>query len=467
MGSVSPTFDEFNDLKIVDCLLETGNPYDCSSDITQTRLPFYIHAFAAKFLGAKVHHWISLFFSFFSFVLCYVFANRHFGKRLALIFCVLLVLSAPILASGRMLLTHSNSIFLHFSLWSVFSFYEYVKHKKAQYFFGAAIFWGLSLASSMLAILNPIFFLVYYLLEIKHLRFRWFYPLFPIIGLALFFASTIIYTNGELFDVFWEKVAEGPEYLHWNYFNLNRVDAPFWFSWLIFGIKINPLLALLFLAFPFFYRRIADKQQAKFLLSLYLFVGIYLILKSVVFKYDTPHHQVHYYPFVYLVLAFSLEKLYSLLNTKFKRGLMLVLAIGFILIQSIAIYRFFPNYLFYGAQYGEAFIGEFYGPAVMHGQDTKAVWAKIDEIIEGNPDVKLLYYDKGVLKSKGKNYVNFKQIRPENKVDYVLIDYVSALHLRFWNNQAFKDYAFENCESYYTYYFPTKKWAYQIRKCAN
>src|SRR5688572_29757688 len=69
MGELSFTWDEGGDLSTVDCLQRTGNPFACLEDISQTRLPFYIHAI----FGA--HLWVSFAFSAITLLCVYVYAR--------------------------------------------------------------------------------------------------------------------------------------------------------------------------------------------------------------------------------------------------------------------------------------------------------------------------------------------------------------------------------------------------------
>src|SRR5690348_1569063 len=105
MGELSPTWDEGGDLATVDCLRNTGNPFACTADISQTRLPFYVHAIAfVAFRTTQVHYWISFLFSAVTLLAVYAFARRSFGVLAATLFAALYTLSPAILASGRMVL---------------------------------------------------------------------------------------------------------------------------------------------------------------------------------------------------------------------------------------------------------------------------------------------------------------------------------------------------------------------------
>src|SRR5438094_6958548 len=80
LGAVTFTWDEASDLGTVACLQQTHDPFACLNDISQTRLPFYIHALAHS---ERSHHLISFFFSLFNLVAIYAFARREFGRLAA------------------------------------------------------------------------------------------------------------------------------------------------------------------------------------------------------------------------------------------------------------------------------------------------------------------------------------------------------------------------------------------------
>src|ERR1043165_2920868 len=65
LGTVTYTWDEGSDLGVVSCLQRTHDPFACLDDISQTRLPFYIHAIAHT---PRSQYLISAAFSLFNFV---------------------------------------------------------------------------------------------------------------------------------------------------------------------------------------------------------------------------------------------------------------------------------------------------------------------------------------------------------------------------------------------------------------
>src|ERR1043165_9950749 len=122
LGTVTYTWDEGSDLGVVSCLQRTHDPFACLDDISQTRLPFYIHAIAHT---PRSQYLISAAFSLFNFVVIYAFARRELGRLAATLTAALFATSPALLASGRMLLTHSNVIFTTFTLLSFLTLKEY------------------------------------------------------------------------------------------------------------------------------------------------------------------------------------------------------------------------------------------------------------------------------------------------------------------------------------------------------
>jgi hypothetical protein len=133
-------------------------------------------------------------------------------------------------------------------------------------------------------------------------------------------------------------------------------------------------------------------------------------------------------------------------------------------LQVYDVIRFFPNYLFYGSQYGDRFLGEFYGPAVMHGQDRGPVNACIDALIARDPSVKILVADNNALERSEPNFVPFTKRDPSVRYEYAFVDRLFATHLRFPERDAYNAYLAANYVDDYTYDFPTRVWMYRVMK---
>jgi hypothetical protein len=132
--------------------------------------------------------------------------------------------------------------------------------------------------------------------------------------------------------------------------------------------------------------------------------------------------------------------------------------------QIYDVIRFFPNYLFYGSQYGERFIGEFYGPAVMHAQDRGPLNAHIDALLARDPNVKILVADHNALERPEPNFVPFTKRDPAARYDYAFADRLFALHVHFPETDAFNRYVAANYADDYTYEFPVNVWMYKLMK---
>jgi hypothetical protein len=190
-------------------------------------------------------------------------------------------------------------------------------------------------------------------------------------------------------------------------------------------------------------------------------LAITLALKGFVFHYDAPHQQVQFYPFVYLGIAAVL------LGYEFRRRVSAPLVAAIIVCFAIQLYdviRFFPNYLFYGSQYGDRFIGEFYGPAVMHAQDRGPVNAYIDRILARDPSVKILVADHNALERPEPNFVPFTKRDPSFRYEYAFIDRLFATHVHFPERDAYNAYLAANYVEEYTYYFPPRVWMYRVMR---
>src|SRR5205823_2993500 len=81
IASISPTWDEGTDIAITQCLAKTHDPFACLDDISQTRLPYFIHAFVSS--SIKAQYVISFVASALTLLMLYAFARREFGLGVA------------------------------------------------------------------------------------------------------------------------------------------------------------------------------------------------------------------------------------------------------------------------------------------------------------------------------------------------------------------------------------------------
>jgi multisubunit Na+/H+ antiporter MnhC subunit len=482
MASISPTWDEGTDIEIIHCLAATHDPFACL-DISQTRLPFYIHA-AVLAVTPRVEwqYAISFTASALTLLLLYAFARREFGVAVATMTAALYVTSPQLLASGRMLLTHANMLFTLFTTVSFVAFYYGVARSQgrtvtpvlhretakprdpaATAFLISAIAFGLATSCSIVGVFNGLFIAVFYAMTIgRERRMLWRDLLFLPVAVATFFATSVIYLQPKLLVALIRACTLPKPYPFWNYLGLGSPHAPWYFSLVIFAIKIGPWwLALAAICWVISRRPAPRTTQRAFLAAIPISLVINFALKGLVFRYDAPHHQVQFYPLVYLAIAAVL------LGYEFRRRvsapLVAVIAVCFAL-QLYDVVRFFPNYLFYGSQYGDRFIGEFYGPAVMHAQDRGPVNAYIDRLLARDPNVKILVADNNSLERPEPNFVLFTTRDPSVRYEYAFVDRLFAVHFHLPERDAYNAYLAANYVDDYEYDFPPKVWMYRVMR---
>jgi 4-amino-4-deoxy-L-arabinose transferase-like glycosyltransferase len=483
MASISPTWDEGTDIEIIHCLAATHDPFACLGDISQTRLPFYIHAAVLAITPrVEAQYAISFVASALTLLLLYAFARREFGVAVATMTAALYVLSPQLLASGRMLLTHANMLFTLFTTVSFVAFYYVVARSRgyevtqvlhpetpkprdpaATPLLISAVAFGLATSCSILGVFNGLFIAVFYAMTIgRERRMLWRDLLFLPVAVATFFATSIIYLQPKLLVALIRACTLPSPYPFWNYLGLGSPHAPWYFSLVIFVIKIGPWwLALAAICWILSRRPAPRTTQRAFLAAIAISLAINFALKGLVFRYDAPHHQVQFYPLVCLAIAAVL------LGYEFRRRvsvpLVAVIAVCFA-IQLFDVVRFFPNYLFYGSQYGDRFIGEFYGPAVMHAQDRGPVNAYIDRLLARDPNVKILVADNNALERPEPNFVLFTKRDPRQRYEYAFVDRLFAVHFHLPERDAYNAYLAANYVEDYEYDFPPRVWMYRVMK---
>jgi 4-amino-4-deoxy-L-arabinose transferase-like glycosyltransferase len=249
IASISPTWDEGTDIGIIHCLTATHDPFACLDDISQTRLPFYIHAAVLAITPRiEAQYVVSFVASALTLLLLYTFARREFGAGVATMTAALYVTSPQLLASGRMLMTHANILFTLFTTVSFVCFYEFVRRVSAGSRISAAtpllisaIAFGLATSCSILGVFNGIFIAVFYAMTIARTRrMSWLDLLFLPIAVATFFATSVIYLQPNLLGALIRACTLPEPYPFWNYLGLGSPHAPWFFPLVIFIIKIGP-----------------------------------------------------------------------------------------------------------------------------------------------------------------------------------------------------------------------------------
>ncbi|HEX9458353.1 MAG TPA: glycosyltransferase family 39 protein [Thermoanaerobaculia bacterium] len=487
IGSISPTWDEGTDLGIIHCLATTHDPFACLDDISQTRLPHYVHAAVLAITPSiKAQYLVSFLASALTLILLYAFARREFGIAVATMTAALYVTSPQLLASGRMLLTHANILFTLFTTASFIAFYYAVSAgsrgravarvvdpetapprdpaaTSKGWLIISAIAFGLATSCSILGVFNGLFIAVFYAMTIvRERRASWLDLIYLPISVATFFATSVIYLKPELFRALIRACTLPSVYPFWNYLGLGSPHAPWYFSLVVFFIKIGPWwLAVAAVCWAISRRPAPRTPQRAFLAALVIALAINFALKGLVFHYDAPHHQVQFYPLVYLGIA-AISLGYEF-RRRVSAPLVAAIAVCFA-IQLYDVVRFFPNYLFYGSQYGERFIGEFYGPAVMHAQDRGPVNAYLDRLLARETNVKILVADHNALERPEPNFVPFTKRDPAAHYDYAFVDRLYAVHLRFPERDAFNAYLDANYTDDYRYDFPPHVWIYKVMR---
>ena len=481
IASISPTWDEGTDIAIIHCLAQAHDPFACLDDISQTRLPYYIHALVLTWTSSiHAQYAISFIASALTLLLLYWFARREFGCGVATMTAALYVTSPQLLASGRMLLTHANILFTLFTTASFVAMYRSAggsptgppparrqvkgaseplavqppgrRRYDTTWLVLSAVAFGLATSCSILGVFNGIVIAVFYVMT---RRYAWRDLLFLPIAIATFFATSVIYLKPSLLMALIRACTLGDVYPHWNYLGLGSPPAPWFFSLVIFTIKTGPWWLVLAAACYATSLHPPHLLQRTFLAAFAIGVVINFALKGLVFRYDAPHHQVQFYPLVCLFLAAAI------LEHRITKPLIAAIAICFAL-RAYDVIRFFPNYLFYGSQYGDGFIGEFYGPAVMHAQDRGPVNAYIDRLLARDPNVKILVADHNALERPETNFVPFTKRDPSVRYEYAFVDRLYAKHFRFPERDAYNAYLAANYIDDYTYYFPPRVWMYRV-----
>ena len=152
----------------------------------------------------------------------------------------------------------------------------------------------------------------------------------------------------------------------WNPMQLGLATAPWYFSIVICVVKFGPWWCyfLPFATAGYLRRRnLSSCEQVVLLNNVALF--LFLFLKSAIFKYDAPHHQVFLYPLAYLSVAAFMVRAFRNEGGLFGRAMYGVVIFGGLALDVCNVAAVAPAYWFSGAQYSRRLIGEFPGPAVM------------------------------------------------------------------------------------------------------
>ncbi len=392
-AAVSRTYDEKVDDAIVRCYLETRNPFSCTTEPSQTRLTHYIPAIARAALPGIdpliVDRLVSAVFVLGAVWLAYGLARRTYGDGPATVFMFLAATSSAVLASGRTSLTHSNAIFLFFTVAAIAAAEKHAATRRRTDFLASAVFFGLSVASNLLGVFTAAYFL---LLTVRQDKDGWsakrFLAFLGVAVAAFFIAAPFYLVPANLSAALVEALGVSGSYPQMDYFMTGAHQAPFWYSALLFLVRLSPWWALLFFAYPPLERNAGFSPAArKFGLHLWAFIVFWLIVKSAFLKYDAPHHQYHIQLLALVLSAAALVGAYRAAATKALRRTIIAAAAAGFAAQGLLVWIFYPNMLFFGAQYGPRFIGEFIGPAAVQCQGMTEVADRARELLSEGAEV--------------------------------------------------------------------------------
>jgi hypothetical protein len=257
---------------------------------------------------------------------------------------------------------------------------------------------------------------------------------------------------------------------YFNYWQTSSYQSPAYFALLILAIKISPWLLLLFLyslRYLTWQLAINDfKKQDYFLLSIFIFICSYLLIKPAFFGYEAPHHQLSFYYFIYLLIAYTIYRLWLGRKKIIGKTILALILITFLALQIYWLIIFFPNLLFYGAQYSYRAIGEIYGPAVVLCQDFEPTKIKIEKLTNAGHNVLALNSLCLVRSDLPQKPILINQAINKTPYEYFYTDTLVLNHYQLPTQlESDSDYLKNNCQKYYSYSFPTDKEVYFIYYC--
>jgi hypothetical protein len=470
--AVSYTGDEEIDLDITHCLMQTKNPFVCDRNPSQSRLAYYVHAVIATAAGdihTPWHYYFSAAVGAGILLIVYRFSRMEFGSFVANSAVLLMATSIPFLAGSRLLLSHSNIVLTLFQTLSFMQLYYYVKTPARKYLVKTATYWGFSVSSSLLALFNlPLYVAIFAVVHRKQRGYRFMQlikviTLFSLLSAMCFFITSPFYLIPDNVFKTYEDIKFGTGYWYWNYLSQHLLKTPFYFSALTFVLKIGPWWAVPFLVgLPLLLRKqLSNLKPAQriFFLWFYLLVWFIFCLKSVVFRYEAPHHQLYLYPLVFVGLAMVLHHLV--------RRWPKVVLIGMVLGVTLSVrdvFTFFPEYLFYGAQYGREMIGEIYGPAVLLCQDQAPIYKEIARLESAGGIIAVA--DRNCLRMPNHHAVLWRELRlSPPPMYYAYVDYLHHSHLSTPPDTAYYTYVFQHCVPVFERKFPTGVTIYALYQC--
>jgi hypothetical protein len=450
------TADEKVDSRIVTCYADTLDPLECQEDITQARLPYYIHALAKVYLrsifGRSIHHVVSMAFGAATIVLIYLFALKETNEKTAILSICLLATSMQFLSSSRMALSQSNIIFTALTTATAIAFYYFIKTDNTKTLILSAILYGLTVASNLLGVLIPLLLIIFYIISGKRTP-KATYLIFLPVAVIIFFLASPVYLKSENIEETITLITTTPTPEEWNYLGTYNVRTPWFFSYVLFTVKMTPWWTILFI-YTIAYMNKKTDLCGKFSKSILIYVLVILFIKSAKYGYDNPHHQVNIYPLVCFTIAYNIELIYSALKSKWwETAFSTIIALMFTL-QLSQIYLFYPYMHFYGSQYGKQFVGSIYGPAVLTVPDIRSDNALIKRMTNDQKILDIFQFCRDMRVKK--KFRAFKEGEYKSSRKYAIIDYLWGDHWEYepMCRQLYREYIRTNCEKIYSNRFP-------------
>lgn len=468
-GAITPTFDEMVDSVIANCHVKTGNPFLCAADISQGRLPYLVHAFARSLfvlLPARTADLVVSGVAAVALLLALsLFARKEYGRRAGVLVALLLATSAPILAAGRMAMTHSNVIFALLTALAFIAFVRFLRDRRTETLLAAAALFGASVAANIIGASTAILFLFLFAMPLAGRSKARDMALFAAVSVTAFFACSPAHLlPRNLIGVFTSIGGIRGVSTNFDYLGLGQSVAPRWYSFLLYAVKLSPWWVPWFLASAFVASREKDAFRRHVTAALLAFIVLYLLLKGA-FRYDAPHHHVHVIALGCVLVAYAADAALAAA----RRPATVALAACFAL-QAFAVAQVFPNLLFYGAQFHPRLIGEFYGPAVIQCQDQGKVRGVLRRLIDEGKDVRTMATVCWGAPGPGDLVSPWWEDRPhlpsEGGETYVFGEWVLFDHFRLTTDQReLRDRILAECARYDGSDFPFLKDVYVIYRC--
>ncbi|HTK04485.1 MAG TPA: glycosyltransferase family 39 protein [Candidatus Eisenbacteria bacterium] len=473
-GSITPSFDEMIDSVIAGCHQRHANPYYCNADITQGRLPYIVHASIRSLFPMVPPRTVDLAISGIAAValllVLSLFVRREFGRRAAVITALLIASSAPMLAAGRMTMTHSNVLFALLTALSFVAFVRFLRSRDPADLFWAAAAFGASVAANLLGVATAALFLFLFAMPSPDRRKDKDMASFLIVAIAAFFILSPAHLAPEnvarvLAGI---KGIRGVSTNH-DYFGTGMSVAPRWYPFLLYAVKLSPWWAPWMAISWFFIGREKDRVRQLALAAIAAFIVLSLALKASL-RYDAPHHHVHLIALGCVLVAYAADRAIETARKPLARAAVLAALAASFVLQIVAVAQVFPNMLFYGAQFGPRFIGEFYGPAVIQCQDQGKVRAELRRLIDEGKDVRTMATVCWGAPDDGDLVSTWWEAKPhapgEGDEIYVFGEWVLFSHFHLTADQAaMRERILAECARHTSSDFPFLKDVYVIYRC--